>query len=132
MELTSLHSKSHSQFLSQFYTDWRPNNCITFFFLFGKTKIQIDILCINKSYIFINFRHYHIRQTEREKKTHSIMSDAPAKPPGRPMKYPYTHAARFAQFPYKFYWKNSWLVRYWMYSTIICLPIFYSIQKMCK
>lgn len=59
------------------------------------------------------------------------MSDA-AKPAGRPMKYPYTYAAKLAQFPYKFYFKNSWAVRYWVYSSILCLPIFYGIEKLCK
>lgn len=51
---------------------------------------------------------------------------------GRPMKYPYTYTAKIAQFPYKHYFKHSWLARYWIYSIIICTPLFYSIQKMCK
>lgn len=59
------------------------------------------------------------------------MSDA-AKAVSRPMKYPYTHCARFAQFPYKHYWNHSWLARYWVYGTIASLPLIYSIHKMCK
>jgi len=58
------------------------------------------------------------------------MSDAAAKSVGRPMKYPYTHAAKLAQFPYKHYWKNAWLVRYWCYSLVLCAPIFYKIGKL--
>ncbi|XP_008205515.1 uncharacterized protein LOC100118244 [Nasonia vitripennis] len=48
----------------------------------------------------------------------------------RPMKYPYTLSAKIAQFPYKHYYKHSWAFKYFLYSTIICLPIFYKIQKM--
>lgn len=59
------------------------------------------------------------------------MSDA-AKPVGRPMKYPYTYSAKIAQFPYKFYWTNSWLARYWVYGVIVSLPLFYKIHKAGK
>ncbi|XP_014471112.1 PREDICTED: uncharacterized protein LOC106742556 [Dinoponera quadriceps] len=47
----------------------------------------------------------------------------------RPMKYPYTIVAKVAQFPYKYYWKHSWLFKYLIYSTVLSAPIFYKIQK---
>ena len=57
---------------------------------------------------------------------------APEAPKGRPMKFPYTMSAKIAQFPYKYYLNNNWVARYWMISAIACIPIFYSIQKLCK
>lgn len=59
------------------------------------------------------------------------MADA-AKPVGRPMKYPYTFSAKIAQFPYKFYWKNSWLARYWIYGMVVSFPLFYKVHGMGK
>ncbi|XP_055325474.1 uncharacterized protein LOC129579418 [Sitodiplosis mosellana] len=58
------------------------------------------------------------------------MSDAAkAAEPGRPMKYPYTFSAKIAQFPYKFYLKNSWLTRYWLIGIVASLPLWYKIHK---
>ncbi|KYQ55972.1 hypothetical protein ALC60_05255 [Trachymyrmex zeteki] len=48
----------------------------------------------------------------------------------RSMKYPYTLTAKIAQFPFKYYVKNSWLFKYFLLSTFITLPIFYKIQKL--
>ncbi|KYN28418.1 PREDICTED: uncharacterized protein LOC108770428 [Trachymyrmex cornetzi] len=48
----------------------------------------------------------------------------------RRMKYPYTFTAKIAQFPYKYYWKHSWLYRYFLLSSLITVPIFYKIQKL--
>ncbi|CAB0031228.1 unnamed protein product [Trichogramma brassicae] len=48
----------------------------------------------------------------------------------RPMKYPYTMSAKMAQFPYKFYWKHSWGFKYWVIASILCVPVFYKIQKL--
>lgn len=58
------------------------------------------------------------------------MSDAPAPP--RHMKYPYTLGAKIAQFPYKFYFKNNWIVRYYCFSLVLCIPIFKSISNLGK
>lgn len=52
--------------------------------------------------------------------------------PARPMKYPYTFAAKIAQFPYAYYFKYNWMVRYHIYAAIVCLPIFYKIGKLCE
>lgn len=57
-----------------------------------------------------------------------IMADEVA----RPMKYPYTYTAKVAQFPYKFYFTHSWGFKYGVYAFILCAPIFYKIQKLCK
>ncbi|EFN82388.1 hypothetical protein EAI_01530 [Harpegnathos saltator] len=46
------------------------------------------------------------------------------------MKYPYTLTAKLVQFPYKYYWKHSWLFRYMFYSIFATLPIIYKIQKL--
>lgn len=58
------------------------------------------------------------------------MSDAPA--PARHMKYPYTLGAKIAQFPYKFYFKNNWIIRYYAFSLVLCIPIFKSISNLGK
>lgn len=59
------------------------------------------------------------------------MADAP-KPPGRPMKYPYTYTAKIARFPYKFYFQNSWLFRYWCYSLVATFPLIVFLHKAGK
>ncbi|XP_035742281.1 uncharacterized protein LOC118450562 [Vespa mandarinia] len=56
------------------------------------------------------------------------MADAPSK--SRPMKYPYTTAAQIAQFPYRHYFKHSWLLKYWMIAIVISAPLFMKIQKL--
>lgn len=48
------------------------------------------------------------------------------------MKYPYTYTAKIAQFPYKFYLKNSWLARYWLIGMAASLPLWYKIHKAGK
>lgn len=57
------------------------------------------------------------------------MSDAPANAASRRMKYPYTYTAKLAQFPYKFYFTNSWLYKYWLVGMVVSAPIFYKIHK---
>jgi len=47
----------------------------------------------------------------------------------RTMVFPYTMTARLAQFPFKWYWKNEWLMRYYAYAIVICIPVFFWIQK---
>ncbi|KAK8727215.1 hypothetical protein OTU49_009755, partial [Cherax quadricarinatus] len=49
---------------------------------------------------------------------------------GRTMKYPYTITAKFLSFPYKYYYKNVWAFRYYVFSVVLCMPIFYKIQKL--
>ncbi|KAF2356444.1 hypothetical protein FHG87_012804 [Trinorchestia longiramus] len=56
----------------------------------------------------------------------------PSKRTPRTMKYPYTLTAKIAHFPYAHYWKNNWLYRYMWYATVVCIPVFYKIQQMCK
>ncbi|KAH1001054.1 uncharacterized protein LOC125502792 [Dendroctonus ponderosae] len=56
------------------------------------------------------------------------MSDTPA--PARHMKYPYTLSAKLAQFPYKFYLKNNWVVKYYLISLVVCIPVFKSISNL--
>ncbi|XP_014205971.1 uncharacterized protein LOC106637621 [Copidosoma floridanum] len=48
----------------------------------------------------------------------------------RPMRFPYTYTAKIAQFPYKFYFKHSWGFKYWVIASVLCLPVFYKLQKM--
>ena len=60
-----------------------------------------------------------------------------SKPPGpkgpsRPMKYPYTFSAKIAQFPYKFYWNNNWMFRYYPYGVLAALPVFVYISRKSK
>lgn len=44
--------------------------------------------------------------------------------PGRPMKFPYTFSAKVAHFPWKFYVKNNWIWRYYVYAFVVCIPMF--------
>lgn len=60
------------------------------------------------------------------------MSDAAAKPVGRPMKFPYTFSAKIAQFPYKFYIKNQWMWRYYIIGVAVSAPVFYKISQLCE
>lgn len=46
------------------------------------------------------------------------------------MVYPYTYAAKLAQFPYKHYWNNVWVFKYYCIAFVVCMPLFYKIQKM--
>jgi len=48
------------------------------------------------------------------------------------MKYAYTLGAQIAHFPYKFYWKNNYLFRYYIYSVILCTPVFWQIHKLAN
>lgn len=41
----------------------------------------------------------------------------------QPMIYPYTLTARLIQFPYKYYFNNSWMHRYLFYSFVLCYPL---------
>ncbi|CAG9761361.1 unnamed protein product [Ceutorhynchus assimilis] len=59
------------------------------------------------------------------------MADAPAVP-GRPMKYPYTFSAKIAQFPYKFYFKNNFLCRWYLVGILAALPLFKKISNMAN
>ncbi|CAG7827703.1 unnamed protein product [Allacma fusca] len=54
----------------------------------------------------------------------------PAKDSTRVMKFPYTTTAQIGLFPYRFYWKNQWLTRYWIYGIIITFPIINAIDKL--
>lgn len=58
------------------------------------------------------------------------MADKPAGAPSRPMKYPYTFSAKFAQFPLSYYFKNQWIWKYYFLSVAACVPVFYSIHKL--
>ncbi|XP_050036817.1 uncharacterized protein roh [Dermacentor andersoni] len=49
----------------------------------------------------------------------------------RRMKYPYTLTAKIAQFPYKFHFKNFWLIRYYLCGGLVIYMVFmvYPIHK---
>lgn len=48
------------------------------------------------------------------------------------MKFPYTFSAKIAQFPYKFYYKNNWIVRTYPWGFALALPLFWYIDRMGK
>uniref|UniRef100_T1JGE9 Uncharacterized protein n=1 Tax=Strigamia maritima TaxID=126957 RepID=T1JGE9_STRMM len=50
-------------------------------------------------------------------------------PPERHMKFPVTHTAKIVQFPWKFYYNNVWLWRWYFYGTAAAFPIFLWIHK---
>ncbi|XP_012285448.1 uncharacterized protein LOC105702446 [Orussus abietinus] len=58
------------------------------------------------------------------------MFDVESVKAGRPMKYPYTYAAKIAQFPYRYHFNNSWLFKYHLIACLVCFPIFLKIQNM--
>jgi len=60
------------------------------------------------------------------------MTEAPAGPPARPMKFPYTFTAKMAQFPLKFHIKNQWIWRYYFIAVGCCIPIFYKIDRLAN
>lgn len=49
---------------------------------------------------------------------------------GRAMVYPYTLSAKFAQFPYKFYFTNNWVWKYWAVGVLLSIPVFAKIQAL--
>ncbi|XP_019865353.1 uncharacterized protein LOC109594569 isoform X2 [Aethina tumida] len=49
---------------------------------------------------------------------------------GNPMKYPYTFTAKMAQFPWKHYFKNQWIWKYYAVSLLVCIPVFKSISNL--
>lgn len=49
---------------------------------------------------------------------------------GRPMKFPYTLSAKIAQFPFKFYYNNNWLFKYYIFGLVVSLPVFMKISKL--
>lgn len=57
------------------------------------------------------------------------MADAP-EAPARHMKFPYTFSAKIAQFPYKFYFNNNWIAKYYVIGLIVCIPVFKSISNL--
>lgn len=59
------------------------------------------------------------------------MADAVEKPV-RPMKYPYTFSAKIAQFPYKFYFNNNWIARWYIVGVLLTIPVFKSISNLAN
>ncbi|KAG6799188.1 hypothetical protein HZU73_05291 [Apis mellifera caucasica] len=52
---------------------------------------------------------------------------------GRPMKFPYTIAAKITRFPFHHYFVKSetgWVFRYWAISILICAPLWYKFQQL--
>ncbi|KAG4068634.1 hypothetical protein HA402_002325 [Bradysia odoriphaga] len=60
------------------------------------------------------------------------MSDEAAKPVGRPMKFPYTFSAKIAQFPYKFYFQNQWIWKFYAVGVLVSIPVFYKISQLAN
>lgn len=52
--------------------------------------------------------------------------------PPRPMKFPYTITAKIMQFPWRFYIEKNWIFKYYFISVILCLPIFYKLERLCE
>lgn len=48
------------------------------------------------------------------------------------MKFPYTFSAKVAQFPYKMYFTQQWIWKYYAISVVLTIPLFYKIQKLGK
>lgn len=60
------------------------------------------------------------------------MADEIAKPPGRPMRYPYTFSAKLAQFPLKWMIANQPLWKYYCFGLLVSFPVFWKIDRMGK
>ncbi|XP_063921913.1 uncharacterized protein LOC135136512 [Zophobas morio] len=52
--------------------------------------------------------------------------------PKRPMKYPYTMGAKVIQFPYKFYYQNNWIWRYYPYGILGSVPVFWYLSSLAN
>ncbi|XP_060536631.1 uncharacterized protein LOC132708357 [Cylas formicarius] len=59
------------------------------------------------------------------------MSDKPG-PISRPMKYPYTFSAKIAQFPWKFFAKHNWIVRYYVFGFLSAFPVFVAVGRLAN
>ncbi|CAH0550248.1 unnamed protein product [Brassicogethes aeneus] len=59
-----------------------------------------------------------------------IMADKVVEKVGRPMKFPYTFSAKVAQFPYKFYFSNQWIWKYYAVAMLVTIPLFKSISNL--
>ena len=44
-------------------------------------------------------------------------------PEDRRMKYPYTYTAKLLNFPYAYYYKHSWLVKYYVIAFGLTIPL---------
>uniref|UniRef100_A0A182NHL3 Uncharacterized protein n=1 Tax=Anopheles dirus TaxID=7168 RepID=A0A182NHL3_9DIPT len=53
-------------------------------------------------------------------------------PAGRAMKYPYTYAAKIAQFPLQHYCRNQWIWRFYFIAFGLSLPLFYKLHKLAN
>ncbi|KAK7069762.1 hypothetical protein SK128_027010 [Halocaridina rubra] len=56
----------------------------------------------------------------------------PNKMSGRMMKYPYTFTAKLAQFPFQYYLKNQWYLKYYFIGVFLCIPVFSKIQGLAR
>jgi len=52
--------------------------------------------------------------------------------PSRPMKFPYTFSAKIAQFPWKHYFSNQWIWKYYAVSVLLCIPVFKKISNLAN
>nr|CAH7761797.1 unnamed protein product [Callosobruchus chinensis] len=50
----------------------------------------------------------------------------------RPMKFPYTFSAKLAQFPWKYYFQNQWVFKYYAIAVVCTIPIFKSISNLAN
>ncbi|KAG5887017.1 hypothetical protein JTB14_018395 [Gonioctena quinquepunctata] len=65
-------------------------------------------------------------------KDKSAGNDPPIAATSRPMKYPYTFSAKIAQFPYRYYYDNSWTYRYYIFALAASMPVFMYISKLAN
>ncbi|KAH9505543.1 hypothetical protein Btru_055838 [Bulinus truncatus] len=49
---------------------------------------------------------------------------------GELFKYPWTVFSKLQQFPYKFYWEHGRAFRYFIYSSILLVPVYYKLQQL--
>lgn len=52
--------------------------------------------------------------------------------PPRPMKFPYTFTAKVMQFPWRFYIEKNWIYKYYVISIVLCIPIFWRLERLCE
>lgn len=52
------------------------------------------------------------------------------RPQGKPMIFPYTTAAKWSQFPYRYVWHEAWVFRYWVYASVFfVIPLYWKLDK---
>ncbi|XP_065169142.1 uncharacterized protein [Atheta coriaria] len=51
---------------------------------------------------------------------------------GRPMKFPHTFTSKLVQFPWKHYFTNQWIWKYYAIAVVVSIPVFKKISNLAN